>query len=510
MKVLKFIKSFKDVIVDNVFVLNGNESVANIKDSLYTAVKAADNTVCFVLENGMNDDIAQMLYDIKARKYIIVPKIEETKYQKLKNQVIAREIDNIKGSYAIIDSQKLFFFDEKFNGYIIDDKKASAVVQQLFLKEFWEKGEMEFIEAKQPCAEVTFDVPPVYGNESTLIDESFDGKTEVESLIDRAKTFAFTDKAESRGSEIIIKRAEVNLDFLKMASNENILLAKDLPCSLVWDGNNTYILNFDVAKYRTLPEKGRGRLFAVKCGNLAVGETYKFFRHKTLEELVKKDALSVDGKPLVVSETDEEQRKIYADLRMAAEYAKMDAETLEARLEKKNPNIFKTDKYSVSITYNIGIEIVKRNMNHLAEIYGEFDKAKEGLSKKWKEVLASAKELKLEKKITQLEVDVDNITNRIAYNNAVLKINEAVKLINNHGDKDVDEALSEVTSKKKKVNIQPIVALALSMDIPANGKLYQNKDKYEYVLTSESKLSAAMEELNAAGIENINVQYLTE
>ena len=83
-------------------------------------------------------------------------------------------------------------------------------------------------------------------------------------------------------------------------------------------------------------------------------------------------------------------------------------------------------------------------------------------------------------------------------------------MINNHGDEDVDDALSEVTSRKKKISVQPVNAMTLRMDIPLNGKLYQSKDKYEYVLTSESKLTAAMEEMKAAGIENANVQYLTE
>lgn len=510
MKTLKFTKSFQDIIVDNVFVVSEKGTDLNVEDSLRMSALEAKDTVCFVLEKGMNDFIAQTLYDIKCRKYIIVPKIEEEKYQKLKDRVIAREVDNIKGNYAIIDSQKLFFFDEKFNGYVIDDKKTSAVLQRLFLKEFWENGAMEFIEDKRICAEVTFDVPPLYSSETVLIDESFAEDTEVETLISQAKTIAFTQKAEACASKILIKRADINTDFLKTTSNENIFLAKDLPCSLVSDGNNTYILNFDIAKYRMLPEKGHGRLFAVKCGNLTVGKTYQFFRHKTLEDLVNKDVLSVDGEQLVVSETEEEQKKISADLRMAAEYEKMDAETLEARLEKKYPNIFKTDKYAAFITYNIVVEIVKRTINSPAVIYGEFNQARDGLRKKWNEVLSLAKEFKIEKKIAPFGINADSISDRAAYRDAVTRINEAVKLVNNYGDDEVDEALSEVTNKKKKKSILPVASINLNMDIPANGKLYQNKDKYEYVLTSESKLSAAMEEMRTAGIENINVQYLAE
>ena len=66
-----------------------------------------------------------------------------------------------------------------------------------------------------------------------------------------------------------------------------------------------------------------------------------------------------------------------------------------------------------------------------------------------------------------------------------------------------------MTSKKKRMTIQPVNGVNLSMDIPVNGDLYQNKDKFEYVLTSEDRLSSAIEEMRAAGIENTNVLYLT-
>lgn len=510
MRTLKFKKSFKDTPVDNVFVLHNDGPIGNIEGILRTAVQGAQDKVCFVLENGMNNTIAQMLYGIQSRRYVIVPKIEEDKYKSLKGEIIAREVDNIKGNYAIVDARRIFFFDEQFNGYIVANDKVAEVIQQLFLKEFWENGEMEFIEDKRLCAEVTFDVPPIYGNDIVMIDKSFDGETEVESLINGAKKLAFTQKAFMQGNEIIIKKADLNSDLLKNVSNENIFLAKDLPCSIVFDGSNTYILNFDVAKYRTLPEKQQGRLFAVKCGDLTVGKTYKFFKHKTVEELMGKDVLSIDGNALTVLENAEEQRKITTDLRMAAEYEKMDAETLEARLEKKYPRIFNTNKYAAGVTYNIAIEIAKRTITGVAEVYGEYERAKEALRKKWDEVLSAAKQLKIDKKIEKYAVQIAGISTRTAYLNAVSSIKDAIKLINNHGDDDIDEALSEVTGKKKHASIQTISAVNLKMDIPANGKLYQNKEKYEYVLTSEDKLADAMEEMKAAGIENTNIQYLAE
>lgn len=510
MKTLKLKKSFKDVLMYSVFVAESNGKLNNTEPPMREAFTDAKEKVCIVLENGMTDVIARMLSEVRARKYVIVPKIEEVSYQKLKNEIIAREVDGIKGNYAIVDGKTLFFFDGKFNGYIVEDDKAVEIIQQIFLKEFWENGQEEFIDRKRPCAEVTFDVPPIYGNGSVLLDETFDEATDVEKLINGAKVLAYMKKADLDRGKVIIKNAQLNSEFLKKTANENILLAKDLPCSLAFNGTDTYILNFDIEKYRTLPERGEGRLFAVKCEELSVGKTYKFFKHKTVAELVNADVLSCDGNALTVLENAEEQRKITADLRMAAEYEKMDAETLESRLEKKYPQIFNTEKYAADVTYNIAVEIAKRTMTGVAEVYGEYEKAKETLRKEWNEVLSLAKQQKFEKKIEKYEVKIEGISTRTAYLNAVSSINEAIKLLNNHGDADIDEALSEVTGKKKKLNIQPVSAVNLKMDIPVNGKLYQHKGNYEYVLTSENRLFDAMAEMQSAGIENANIQYLTE
>lgn len=96
MKTLKLKKSFKDVLMRNVFVAESNGKLTNTESALREAFTCAKEKVCIVLENGMTTVIAQMLCEVKARKYVIVPKIEEASYQKLKNEIIAREVDGIK------------------------------------------------------------------------------------------------------------------------------------------------------------------------------------------------------------------------------------------------------------------------------------------------------------------------------------------------------------------------------------------------------------------------------
>lgn len=511
---MKIVKSYKDIQEEDIFLKSDDGNSLYIGDKLNGMVADAKK-VCLVLEGGLTDTLAKMLASSNARKYLIVSAIDEAKYEKLKDNIVAREVDHIKGNYAIIDDKAVFFFDKELNGYAVWSTDAIKVVQHLFLKEFWEHGREEFIDRKRPCAEVTFDIPPLYGNSEVLIDESFESETPVAKLIKSARLIASAGKANGitcPKGEIFIKDASRNTDFLNKSSTENIFLAPNLPCSLVYEGSHAYLLNFDIAEYmgNSLLEKGKGRLFAVRCSDVVLGKIYRFYKHKTRGDLSGKEVLASNGKPLDIVAEATENRVITEDLRMAYEYEKMDGETREARLEKNYPNIFKTDKCAVSVTYDIAVEIVKRKMNGSAEIYGMFEKARDGLRKKWSEILSAAKQLKLEKKIEKYEINAGGISTREAYINAVAAVNEAVKLINNHGDEDVDEALSEVTAKKKKVSVQPITALTLKMDIPVNGKLYQNKDKYEYVLTSAEKLSSAMQEMKAAGIENTNVLYITE
>lgn len=508
---MRIVKNYKDDSINNVFVKNDDGTSLSIKEDLSNAVSSAKEKICIVLESGMTNEIAQMLISSEARKYVVVPNIEEEKYKPLKGSVIAREVKNIKGNYAVIDEKIIFFFDKVLNGYKITNDKAVKTLQHLFLEEFCVNGTIEYIESKTASAPVSFSIPPVYGNGEFLLDRSFESETEVAKLICRAKTAAYTGKAEAKScSSVYLKNISQNTQFIQSASKCEIYYAPDLPCSVAEDGGKDYILNFDIAAYNTLPERESGRLFAIKTDGVSVGKTYRFYSHKTTGELVGKDVLDIRGAALTVLQRHEEKRKIVTDLRQAEEYGKMDAQTLETRIEKHEPGIFNSNVNAVEIAFDIAVEIPKHRYTKRAEIYQTFEAAKSELSKKVAELNSAAKANGVVKKLDKYAVDVSNAVDIKSYLDTVEKLNKAIDFVNNHGDEDIDESLRELTNKKKKPAVPHLQAKTFKMDIPSNGILYQEKDKYEYVLTSKDNLSAAVQEMQAAGISNGNVQYLSE
>lgn len=509
---LKVNKTYNDVALNNIFVKTAGGNFTDVADKLRSAVSCAAEKICIVLEKGLSDEIAQMLTDCQARKYIIVPTIEESKFAKISENMIVREVDNIKGNYAIIDEKELFLFDNTLLGTVITSPKAVETIRQLFLKEFWENGQAEYIKEKGKCAEITFDIPPIYGNDEFLLDESFEGRTEIQKLLDNAKAVGCIGKAFSSHVEsLIIKDAKSNKNYLETATDENIYLVPELPFSTVNDGYDNYILNFNPEDYAVLPEKGRGRLFAVKCNELRLGTTYQFYRHKTVAELLNTEILSITGNPLHIDRHREENKKIDADLRMAREYSRMDDETLETRLEKKHPDIFDIDGYASEVCFNIEVCLLKHTFNKRAAVYNDYLKAESEITQKLKEI-----EIRKDKTnlgvVREYLTKLPKIDTAAAYKEIVVNINRVIELINHNSNDSAEEALSEVTGnmKKKQIQIQPIQLREITRDLPKFGVLYQDSDRFEYVLTGEKDLDAAINEMKVYGIENTKILYLSE
>ena len=199
-RIITLKKQYGDDNLHNVFELVTTKPVStkfNIEESL----SKAKETVCIVLESGMNDDLAKKLSGIKeARIYVLVPYIDESKYAKLRGKAIVREVPNIKGNYCLIDNKVLLLFDKAMNGVVVKSQDAISTVKKIFEREFWENATEEFIESKRPCANRTFDVPPIYNSNDVIIDEGFEETTDVKKLIDNAKTVAYTKKILKRNT----------------------------------------------------------------------------------------------------------------------------------------------------------------------------------------------------------------------------------------------------------------------------------------------------------------------
>ncbi len=509
---IKLKKTYNDVVLKNIFVKKEKHNTLSVADGFRSAISQAKEKICIVLEKGLLDEITKMLNYSQARKYILVPTIEESKLSRISGNMIVREVDSIKGNYAIIDEKELYIFDNMLFGVNITNAKAVKTLHQLFLKEFWINGQAEFISKKVNFAEITFDVPPIYGNDDFLLDESFEDKTEIQKLIDNAVTVGCVGKAfSSYAGSIILKDAKLNKNYLETTTNEDIYLAPDMPLSIVNSENGNYVLNFNPADYYKLPEKGKGRLFAVKCSDYEFGTVYKFFKHKTVEELLNVEVLSVDGEDLHIEKSTEVNRDIDADLRLAREYENMDSKTLEARLEKKYPDIFDVKGYYSEVQFNIKINVLQRTYNKRAQIYSDYINVESDIAKKLKEIESSKVKTKLG--IVQTYINkLPKIDTVKAYNEVVENINRVIELINHNSYDTEEEALSEVTgnAKKKQVNIQTLSERKIRWDLPKNGVLYQDGDRFEYVLSNQTNLDAAINEIVEYGIENSKIKYLSE
>ncbi len=503
-------KNYSDEIINNIFVPVKSKSGVSLKLDIDGYISSATKTVCLVLESGMHDSLAKTLSNIKARVYALVPKIDENKYIKLKGKAIIREVPRIRGNYCIIDNKVLLFFDNSLEGVVITSEPVISTVKKIFEKEFWENSTEEFIEKKAPCAEITFDVPPIYGDEANvIIDDGFEAETPLKKLFNEAKTVAYNKKiAANAKHNIIISNISANSAYLKTATNESICFFPKLPFCFIEARGSAYAVNFDIADYNNLPEKGSGRLFAVKIDNYDLGDYYKFYKHKTIGDLAGQTVIDADGESVKINKYSEEKRKIEVDLRIARELQKIesDPEALEARLEKRNKELLCCPYISQEILFNIELKMQSKTITRLADVYEQFDEANKSYASKINELSDFIKKLDNE----EFKKSLDKLKNckfdkASEYQEASNLLNKLIDEINN------DDSLGELLGgKKSRKSVSKMKIINISMDMPRFGKLYQQKSKYEYVLKNERDLDEAMNEMEKAGIEPTSVIYLED
>ena len=509
MRSVRLKKQYGDVTLNNVFELVKSETAASLTLNINSFISDARETVCVALENGMNDSLAQTLSSVKSRVYVLVPNIDESKYSRLRGKAIVREVPNIKGNYCLIDDKVLLLFDKSMNGVVVKSQDAISTVKKIFEREFWENATEEFIEAKRPCAERTFDVPPIYSTDDVILDDGFGEITAVKQLINNADATAYTGKIPANSNDnIILNNIRDNSDYLKTSSSENIYYYPVLPFCCVVSSSNTYAVNFDIADYEKLPESGKGRLFAVKIDGFDCGDFYKFNKHKTIGELVGQTVIDADGKNIEIKECAEESRKITVDLRLAREFERMesDPETLEARLDKRDAKLLTTNHTAKQVIFSIELQIQPKTLSKKADVYKQFEEANKVYTSKNKELGDFVDKLK-DKDIKKnfLSLSTDTFETVEEYLNAVEALNAFIDEINN------EDSLGELLgSKKAPKSISKLKITDITMDIPKHGVLYQQNSKYEYILNRSSDLDAAINEMKKAGIEQANVAYLEE
>jgi PIN domain nuclease of toxin-antitoxin system len=72
------------------------------------------------------------------------------------------------------------------------------------------------------------------------------------------------------------------------------------------------------------------------------------------------------------------------------------------------------------------------------------------------------------------------------------------------------EKLNEKCEEKGMKKISVLKKSSIDRDLPQFGELYQEKQKYEYVLSDENQLDLAMAEMEDLGIQHRDVSYLLQ
>ena len=511
MKSIKLKKHYGDVALNNVLVPETTEDGASLKLDFAVQLSTATKTLCLVMDGGVSDEIAKALDRVRGsvRIYALVPKIDEQRLARLKGKAIIREVPGIKGNYCIIDDGRLLVFNGELCGAVIESSNAAEAVKAIFKREFWELAREEFIERKLPCAEHTFDIPVPYGNGEVIVDYSSDGETPLARLIREADISGYTGKipTDARG-EVYFRDVKLNSDYLKRA-NGGVYMYPSLPFGLLVKDGERYAVSFNLSDYGTLPEREKGRLFAVRLPRISLGECYKLYGHRTVGELVGSSVFLSDGERIEVKSSHTEKRTILADLRLASELCGLesDPEMLEQRLLKRNPALLDTGVYAEEITFTVALQMPERQFGKKAKVYSDYETANAEYSKKLaqlKELVGSLGDAKASARLEKI-AKKGEFTSRDEYASGVEALNGFIDELNN-----VDSLGELLGGKKSKRSVQPLKPVSLGMDTPAFGILYESKGRYEYVLRRSRDLDGAITEMRGAGIDEKSVAYLEE
>ncbi len=494
-------KDFSNVELRNIFikVQDGSNSV---KDELSSLISNANEKVCYVCEDRANSEVLAMFNNSPARKYIVTSKIEEAKHSSIKDTLIAREVADIKGHYVIIDNTAVVFIDDNLNGVVVKGNEKVEKVLSIFIKEFWDNAKFEYIQEKKPAAETTFDIPPIYSENGVIVDEAFGDV--ISNLLNNSGVYSYFSKIDSKFSnaQLIIKSIKDNKAFLETTNNEKILYVPSLTTSAISVAEKQYIFNFDIAEYDRLPERKSNRLFAVETEEIKLGKTYRFNKKMQYADLVGKEILTTDEANISIVINDSVQKSVAVDLKMQDYILECDEEGQETQLEKLQSKMFEYNGYACNIDFIIDLILKKKSFTHQAKIYGEYEKAKTSCEHAKSQLVRYCEETKNKK----LKRKIEELSAAFSTKEEYEKIRELLKgyisEANNYDDGEVDSDIEAVSKSNKKKKQAPQINITIPTgDLPKYGDLYEQSNRFEYVLNDENNLQLAIKEMSGKQIE---------
>ena len=547
-KTFEITKDFGDKTLEKVFVKD-SEQVVSIQLSLSEGIKTAlskSKSVCVVAESALSDELLSQL--ASARKasglniYIITKNIQHDAFQMLKNNCIVREVSDICGNYLICDCETAFFFDSQLQGYAVCEKATVSRLHDMFVYEFWNNAIKEFVSEVKPVAERTFDVAPVLGNESLVIDRSAQENHPYEELLHEAEAFAVQSNVtdflkNSVGKDAVLyldKRAcESSKDWILKTDGRKIVCTESSVLPLCKSGGNWYILNSKFNK----DFDDTGKLFAVRMKDIPVfAGTHTLKDTFTYREAVGRTMFAAkDFSAVSISATDTEERIVSYDYKQFKEIVKMAESEREASFDKIH--ILLSEKLSASVTFNVTMTVKQLSKGAvIAPIYAEYEnfiKQRDNAMRSIENDISSC-----QSNIKKYESDLQKIADDIALFNGKVSENEK----NVQKKSELEESIKKLEQRQSETqenlfatqnrldelerlqksalmftkepdtvaeckDISTVLAnfhLALpSFDKPKYGTLYKVKSSYEYELRSDDDTDVAEEEMKTAGIPDV-------
>lgn len=493
-------KNCSDELIQKVFVKEGLGKVKS-KEEFCEILKAAKEKICLVCENGLSAELLKALANTSARKYVIVREIDETKYQTLSELLIVREVSNISGNYAVVDNSEILFFDEDLNFNSVEDYNVIKKVFSLFIKEFWDNANFEYVGKKQAAAETTFDIAPIYSEEKFIIDDAFSG--DMQMVLDGSTEMFCKGKGKIGTAEkIYIKDIVKNSDVISGITNQELFYAPNLSTDAVKSNNNFFLLNFEPSSYTLSPEKQQNRFFAIEVDSLQIGTKFKFYLKEKVENLVGKMCLDINGNPIEIKDSMVVSKNVSVDLNKERLILEATDDLREGMLQSIDAKIFDYDGFAKAVVFDIALILKKKKFSQKAKIYTQYNQIVDGLERYKKTAITFCEQnnkTKFVGKLNDLNVNFDTVSK---YESIVVKLHEIVEEINSYEKGEIDEDLQAVSSSNKKIQIlEEYKKQSLSEDLPKYGILYQDGDRFEYVLKEKGDLQDSVKEMNGKKTE---------
>lgn len=499
---LEILKNYGLTEINTVFsyVSESDRTSRNISNYLYHDISNS-KVIYLCLEDAFLTELDTMIKDNKSndfRAYILVKKINPDVWNncQYKDKIIVREIPDLQGNYAIVESEfenTFFFFDKALNGYKGNDTNTIIELKQVFVSEFWNYSQKEFLLEYGNISEKTFDVPLLKSGNSIIVNDGVEEKSSLERLLSTATSLFVESNPEkyinSNLSEIYLKKLpgkEVLNAFLQ--NGMNVFYCPNMTLHFFKEGDDLYIANIDLSS-NSIKEKRDGRFFALKTNvhNIMYGDVFQLNKTLTWNDCEGKKVLDCTGKEISVIRRGQDVSVSArpTDARTIKKY-RHDISKWEPLLEKQN--IFTTNQNAIEILYKITIPVMKKTFTNKADVYSQFTEANNRMLSIYDECINLL--LNKEKDYNKRKEDKNKSYEKedIVLRNLRLNLSK---------EEDISEQkIREYENDLKKIETSPEIDSYKKAINTWEGKIQDAKSRLQLLLKDEKKAAGSKEDID--------------